>query len=344
MLLKELTRLPGVSGYEDDVRAFIFEECKKYADETYIDTLGSVIAIKKGSTMPEKSVMVCAHMDEVGFIIRAIEDNGMLRFGMVGGVDTRILLSSRVLLGDNMVPGIIGSKAIHLQEPDERKVPVPLKNLYIDIGARSRAEAEALVSVGDIGIFDDDYLEFGEGMIKSRALDDRVGCALLLDALKESWPVTLYAVFSCQEEVGSRGASAATYVLQPDVAIALEGTTCADMHGVPEHLKVTTIGGGAVVAVMEASTIANRALVDFMTDLADSAGITWQYRRGASGGTDASVMQLSAGSRPVAHIMVPCRYLHSPASVVSRRDVENAAALLKLTLAQLPEFISKGEY
>lgn len=341
MLLEDLTRLAGVSGFEDEVRNFIREKCKDLADEVMTDRLGNVIAIKKGTTMPDKVVSVIAHMDEIGFIISHIMDSGLLKFAPIGGIDVRTMVSKRLLIGKDKIPGVIGAKAIHLQKRGEWKTPLGVNQLFIDIGASDKKEAEALVSVGDTAVYNSEPIYFGNNLYKCRALDDRVGCALLLKALEGRYPVTLAAVFSVQEEMGLRGSKVAVHRIKPDAGICLEGTTCADMHDVPEHAKVTVIGKGPAITHMERSTIAHRGLLKFVEKIGNINDIPWQYRIGNSGGTDAASLQMARDSKPVVHITVPCRYIHSPVSVCSLDDFENAGKLLNSTLEKFDKFFNK---
>ncbi len=336
--LKKLTALRGVSGFEDEVRAYVLQEANLLADEVRVDALGSVIALKKGTVHPEKVVMVAAHMDEVGFIITSVEERGTLRFATVGGIDPRVLQSKRVLIGEKRVPGVIGSMAIHLLEAKDM-VPLKVNQLYIDIGCTNKAEAEALVKPGDTAVFDSDFVSFGDGLIKCRALDDRVGCGVLLAALEHRYPVTLAAVFTVQEEIGCKGATAAAFSVNPDAGIVLEGTTCADMHGVDDAMKVTRIGRGPVISIMDRAAIPNRPFRDFVTATADEYGIPWQYRQGTLGGTDAGALQRAKGGRPVANIAIATRYIHSPVNVISQADYLNAQTLLTRVLERMDRFL-----
>ena len=340
--LSELLKLRGVSGDESEVKNYLKEQCEKLAGNVSVDRLGNVIAVKKGTKNPETTVMCCAHMDEVGLIIDAVDKSGTLKFAVVGGMDPRVLVSKRVLVGEHRLPGVIGIKAIHLLERSDMEKPPKVSDLYIDIGAKSDEDAKKHVSKGDTCIFAGDMTEFGGGLIKSRALDDRVGCAALLSALEREYPVTLAAVFSVQEEVGMRGATVASFSVAPDLAIVLEGTTCADMHGVPDHLKVTRVGEGCAVSIMDRSAIPNRGLRDFITRTADENGIKWQYRSQTFGGTDAGAIQLAREGIPVAHISTPCRYIHSPVSVMNKNDFAAQKELLIKTIENMDTFIQNG--
>ncbi len=340
--LSELVKFRGVSGDENEVRNYLIEQCKKLASNVSVDSLGNVIAIKKGVKYPEKVVMCCAHMDEIGLIINSIDKSGTLRFAAVGGMDIRVLVSKRVLVGKKRIPGVIGIKAIHLLERADMEKPPKISDLYIDIGAKSDEDAKKHISKGDTCIFSGEMTEFGDGFVKSRALDDRVGCAAVLNALEHEYPVTVAAVFSVQEEVGLRGATVASYSIDPDCAIVLEGTTCADMHDVKEHLKVTKVGEGCAISIMDRSTIPHRGLRDFITSTADKNEIKWQYRSHTFGGTDAGAIQLAREGIPVAHISTPCRYIHSPASVMKKSDFASQEELLIATLKNMDTFFDNG--
>ena len=219
-LMKELCALPGPSGCEDAVRAFVLKRVKPFADEIRTDAIGNVMVFRKGRKALDRPVALCAHMDEVGVIIKKITEDGMLKFGFVGGVDPRVVIGRPVRFGD--VPGVIGIKAVHLTTAAERRTMPKTKNLYIDIGATSRAAAEKLVSLGDYGVFDSAATEFGDGLIKAKAIDDRVGCAALLKLIEDEPPIDTWFCFTVQEEVGLRGAASMAYALDPGFAMRSE--------------------------------------------------------------------------------------------------------------------------
>jgi putative aminopeptidase FrvX len=343
MHVKELTALPGPSGNEDRVREYILVKAGSIADEARVDRLGSVIAVKRGTAVNPATVMVCAHMDEVAFLITRIEDSGLLRFETTGSVDARILLSQRVKIGAGSVQGVIGSMPIHLLKPEDLKKTVKLEEMFIDIGAANKDEALKLVQPGDWAVFDSPYVEFGERLVKSKALDDRAGCSLLLEALEGRYEATLVAVFSVMEEIGGFGAAAAAYAIHPDAAAVLEGTTCADMHGVPDHLRVTIIGRGPAITIMDNSAISDRKLREYLIATAKREGIPWQNRAGSFGGTDAGLIQPARAGVPVVNINVPCRYIHSPVSVMSKDDYNNALRLLKAFLGGIQKYIREDK-
>ncbi|MCX7749006.1 MAG: M42 family metallopeptidase [Clostridia bacterium] len=334
MLLKELTELNGVSGNEDEVRNYIKEKALSLADEVKIDSIGNVIAYKKGKSS-KKRVMLSAHMDEVGFMITGYGEGGTLKFRCVGGIDERILPGKRLIVGEKKLPGIIGCKPIHMQEREDRSNNIKLKSLYIDIGAEKKDEAEKLVPLGEYAVFQSEYMEMGEDVIKAKALDDRVGCAILLEALKGDYDFDLYACFTVQEEVGLRGSEVSSYAVKPDLAIVVEGTTCSDVPEVSEYDYSTLLGEGAALTIMDRTSYADKDLVNFLYNLGKEKGIKVQFKKTTTGGNDAGKIQRSRGGVKVASVSVPCRYIHSPVSVMSKRDYESVKALV---LTALEEF------
>jgi len=340
VLLSEITALRGPSGCEHEVREALREACIALIQDrpgarVYGDTMGNLYAHRPGTDKTKKHVMLLAHMDEVGFIVRFATEDGLLRFGCVGGVDPRVVASRRVLVGEEKIPGVIGFKAVHLMTDEEYERAPGYDMLSIDIGASSKEEAEKRCPPGTYATFDSRYVEFGDGFVKAKALDDRVGCLVLLEALEKSeYAGDLTCVFTVQEECGLRGAKIAANRVKPDLALILEGTTSNDMGGVPAHLSVTNCGDGAVVSLMDNSAIMNRELRDLAMETAKKRGIPAQYKRFVAGGTDAGPVHLAQGGIPSLVMAVPCRYIHSPASVCKLSDID---ALKALTLAVLEE-------
>nr|PZN02874.1 MAG: aminopeptidase [Bacillota bacterium] len=334
MLLKELTEAFGVSGAEHEVRNILKREIESWA-EYRTDALGNLIFKKPG---PEKKpkVMLAAHMDEVGLMITSIGKNGWLKFDTVGGIDDRILVSKTVVIGPNKVKGVIGAKAIHLQEPKERETALKSKNLYIDIGAKDREDAEKLVKIGDFAAFDSKYEEMGD-IVKAKALDDRVGCYVITEILKRNYDLALCGAFTVQEEIGMRGATVAAYALEPDIAIVLEGTFAADVPDTKEEGYSTTVGMGPAITLMDRTFIADRKLVDRVLQVAERNNIKCQLRRTAFGGTDAGKIHLTKEGIPTIVISVPCRYIHSPASLASMSDIQNTIALVDALIKDFQE-------
>jgi putative aminopeptidase FrvX len=336
LILKELTQLIGISGNEDKARDYIKEKVCPYVDDITIDSLGNLIAFKKGKSS-SVNIMLAAHMDEVGFIVTGYHDNGMLKFQNVGGIDERILPGKFVLVGDKGIPGVIGAKAIHLQEREERKTNWKMKNMYIDIGASSKEEAEKLVPLGEYISFYSEFEEYGNGCIKSKALDDRVGCGVLMEVLKGNceYEYNLYACFTVQEEIGLRGAEAAAYRIKPDIAFVFEGTTCSDVPETEEYAYSTKMGKGPALTLMDKGTYADKNLIKYISDLAGENGIDIQFKQTASGGNDSEKIQRAGKGAKVAIISVPCRYIHSQSSIISKKDYEACKKLAECILNDL---------
>ena len=331
--LAKLSELHGVSGVEDEVRDYIIKEIKPYCDEVTVNSTGSVIAFKKGKNTPENKLMICAHMDEVGLIITNIDGNGLLKFATVGSIDARVLCGTPVLVGDDKLPGVIGAKPIHLLENDEKSKVPEVKEMYIDIGATNQQEALMSVCPGDYAVFDTNFGEFGDGLLKGKALDDRAGCAVLMEIIKRELDCDLYFVFSSMEEVGLRGAKCAAFSVAPDMAIVVESTTAADIPGVDECSKICRIGGGAFISFMDRTTIYDRGLFKMEQRIANERGINWQFKKGVTGGNDSGTIHNSRSGVRTAAISLPCRYLHSPCGVISESDL-NAVCELVYSLAQ----------
>lgn len=335
MYLKALTELSGVSGNEECVRAFILENIKNHADEIVIDNIGNLMAFKKGTGKSNKKVMISAHMDEVGLIVSKITDDGFLKFKSVGGIDTRVLISKKVKIGKNEISGVIGAKAIHLQKKSERESVPEEKDLYIDIGAKDKEDAEKHVTLGDFCAFDSGFTEFGDGLIKAKALDDRIGCAVMMELLKKSaFPFDIYFAFTVQEEVGCRGARVASHRIAPDIAIVLEGTTCSDVHGSEEKDYSTQLGKGPALSIIDRSTYYDKELTQAIYQTAKTHKIPVQFKKTATGGNDAAVIHLSNGGVKTAAISVPARYIHSASSVVAKTDVDAMKTLITTFLQE----------
>ncbi|MBQ9832466.1 MAG: M42 family metallopeptidase [Clostridia bacterium] len=321
--LEELTNLCGVSGDEGSVRAYIKEQAAPYADEMWVDNMGNLFVHKKGNG---KKIVVCAHMDEVGMMVRGIRDDGLLVY-QAPDIDAGVVVSKRVLIGKNKVPGVIGAKAIHLQTDEEFEKIMPHEKLYIDIGAKDKADAEKHVKKGEYICFDTKFERFGDGLIRAKALDDRTGCAIILEMLKQDYDCDFYAAFTVQEERGLRGASVVAYALEGDLTLIIEGTTANDMPKVPSHKSVTTVGDGAAITIMDARTITLPKMVNALKETAQKHDIPYQMRKGTKGGTDAGVIHKAGKGSITGGISVPCRYIHSTISVCSEQDFVNAFRL-----------------
>ena len=332
-LLKQLCLLNGVSGDEGEVRAFLRAQAEPYADSIRTDALGNLIVFKKGARATGNRLLLAAHMDEVGIIVTHITDEGFLKFGFVGGVDRRIAIGKPVVLGSDRVPGIISLKAIHLTDKAELKKVPKTDSLYIDIGAGSREEALKKVPLGTYGSFVSQPEEFGDGFFKARAIDDRIGCAIMLELMKEELPLDVTFAFTAQEEVGTRGAFGAAFSVTPQVALVLETTTAADLPGVDSHRRVCAPGKGPVISYMDGSTIYDRGPFEDLRRLAEDNGIPWQTKEYIAGGNDARTIQRTKQGVRVAAMSAATRYLHAPSSVASVADFKNMLELTRLFLA-----------
>jgi len=332
-LVRKLCALPGVSGDENKVRDFICQEAQAYADSIRMDALGNLIVFKKGKKATGNKLMLAAHMDEVGLIVTHVTEEGYLKFDFVGGVDRRVALGKHVVLGDDQVPGIIGLKAIHLVSRDERKKTPKTDSMYIDIGAKDKDTALKLVQPGTYGCFVSQPENFGNGLFKAKAIDDRVGCAIMLQLLKEELPMDVTFAFTAQEEVGTRGAFGAAFSMTPEVALVLETTTAADLPSVEDHRKVCAPGNGPVISYMDGATIYDRGLFETLRRLAQENDIPWQTKEYIAGGNDARTIQRSKAGVRVAAMSAAVRYLHAPTSVGSIADFENMLKLTRLFIA-----------
>lgn len=332
-LLRELCAIPGVSGDEERVRDYIRQQAREYADSIRTDALGNLIVFKKGTKSTGNKLMLAAHMDEVGLIVTHVTEEGYLKFDFVGGVDRRVALGKRVVLGDKEVPGIIGLKAIHLVSRDERKKTPKTDAMYIDIGAKDKQTALKLVQPGTYGCFVSPPEDFGSGMFKSKAIDDRIGCAVMLRLLKEELPMDVTFAFTAQEEVGTRGAFGAAFSVTPQVALVLETTTAADLPNIEDHRKVCAPGKGPVISYMDGATIYDRELFESLRRLAQENQIPWQTKEYIAGGNDARTIQRTKAGVRVAAMSAAVRYLHAPTSVGSIADFENMLKLTRLFIA-----------
>ena len=334
-LIKELCALNGVSGDEDRVREFIRAQAEPYADSIRTDALGNLIVFKKGRKTTGHKLLMAAHMDEVGLIVTHVTDEGYLKFDFVGGVDRRVAIGKSVVLGDQAIQGIIGLKAIHLVSREERKKTPKTDAMYIDIGAKNKEEALKLVQPGTYGSFIGEPEAFGNGLLKAKAIDDRVGCAIMLALMKEELPMDVTFAFTAQEEVGTRGAFGAAFSVSHEIALVLETTTAADLPNVEEHRKVCAPGKGPVISYMDGGTIYDRGLFEDLRRLAEENQIPWQTKEYIAGGNDARSIQRSKAGVRVAAVSAAVRYLHAPASVGSVADFENMLKLARLFVADV---------
>ncbi len=333
MDLKQLTEINAPSGHEQPIRRALLEELKAKGHQPYIDRMGNVIVVKEGNgEAPRKRVMVSAHMDEVGLIVTGHTEGGFLKVNQAGGIDPRVLISKRVLVGDDNIPGVIGAVAIHLQSPADRARVMGYRDITVDIGAGDKKEAERKAPIGTYISFDTPYVEYGEGYACGKAFDDRVGCWTILRLLEEELPCDLVAAFVSEEEVGCRGASGAAFAQEPDIGIVLEGTTCNDLGDIPEVAQVCKTGKGVAVSFMDNASIANRELFKKALEVGEKGGVAHQVKSSVSGGNDGGVIQRARGGIPTLVLSVPCRYIHSPSTVIKLSDAESQFELTKALL------------
>lgn len=336
--IHRLSSLPGISGREKTVAIFLDAEVKDRGYTVHRDGLGNLCCQKGGEPDPLRPrLMISAHMDEVGLMATYVQDNGMVGLTCVGGIDARVLPGRAVFLPRTGCYGVIGVKPIHLIDNPQRGKAVSMEDLVLDLGADSKEEAEKLVQPGDEIVFEPEGWAYQGNLWRGKALDDRAGCAILLQLMEEIDDPNVTFCFLVQEEVGCRGAKAAAERLQPDYSIVLEATTASDLPGVEDQKQVCKLGKGAVVGFMDRSTIYNQTLYQTAFRLAKEQNIPIQPKTMVAGGNDAGAIHTAAGGVRTLAISVPCRYLHSPSCVINPQDanaVENlAGALAKEILA-----------
>ena len=332
-ILKKLVSLDGVAGFEDEVRDYIESEIKDHVDEMFTDSLGNLYAFKKGKKSGKK-LLVCTHMDEVGFLVHRITDDGMLKITRVGGIDPRVLIGRRMKVGFEKIKGVISIKAIHLTTPESRKTAPGLDSLYIDIGASSKKEAEKYVRCGDPVYFDSDYVEFGDNRIKAKAIDDRIGCAIMVDIIKGDIDYDCWFAFTVQEEIGLRGARVVGNRVNPDICMVLEGTTAADLPNVEPHKQASIQGKGPAISLIDGGTIHNRELREALLKKADEKGIKWHYRFTGTGGNDMGAVHTAKEGCIGFGVSAPARYIHSAANVLYWPDAVEMEKMAKLFISE----------
>ncbi len=329
--LEKLSNACGVAGREQEVRELLIKMLKPYADEIVVDKLENVIAIKKGKKNSPK-IMIAAHMDEIGLMVKNITKEGFLQFTKMGGIDDRILLAQKVnvFTEKGKLPGIIGSKPPHIQKEEERKKIVTFDEMFIDIGAENRDDVKAMgVKVGDSVVFDVAFRSIGKDIVMGKAFDNRAGCSVMVETFKalEKTDCTVYAAGTVQEELGLRGAGTAAYGLDPDVGIALDVTIAGDIPGVREFDTTVKIGKGPALTVSDSGLVTHPKILRWFMDAAAENKINYQLETGLLGSTDAARIALTRQGIPSGTISVPARYIHSPTGMINLKDVQNAAKL-----------------
>jgi endoglucanase len=341
-VLERLSNACGVAGREEEVRALMKELLKPGVDEIKEDKLGDVIGIKKGAK-GAPSVMLAAHMDEIGLMVKNITKEGFIQFTKIGGIDDRILIAQRVIVHTDKEPleGIIGSKPPHILKEEEKKKVIEADNLFIDVGANSKEDAQKMgVRVGDPVSFDIKFARVRNDVVIGKAFDDRVGCAALVEVMRKlpSVDCTVYAVGTIQEEVGLRGATIAAFQLYPDVGLAIDVTVAGDVPGVKEVEAPIKMRKGPSLTVADTGLITHPKVLRLLIDAAEESKVPYQLESGLHGTTDAARIALTREGVPSGVISVPTRYIHSPASMLSLSDVENAVKLAITAIKNVPKY------
>lgn len=336
-LLSKICETPGAPGFEDKIRNVILEEVKDYIDDYKIDAMGNLICIKRGDK--KKRVMVAAHMDEISFIVNHIDEEGFIRFHPLGGFDPKTLSAQRVIIhGKNDIIGVLGSKPIHLMTEAERSKKLNLSDFFIDTGLPGK-EVKDIVSIGDAITRERKLIEMGE-CVNAKSIDNRVSVYILIETLKELKkvyvPYDIYAVFTVQEEVGIRGATASSIKINPDFGFGLDTTVAYDLPGAKPEEVITSLGKGAAIKILDGSVICDRRMVAYLKETAVKFNIKWQPEILTKGGTDTSCLQkFNKGGSIAGAISVPTRNLHSVIEMAHKEDIRNCIYLLKQALTNL---------
>ncbi len=339
-LLKEICEMPGAPGFEQRIRELVISHVTPLVDEVSIDPMGNVIAVKKGKE--DKRVMVAAHMDEISFIITHIDDDGFLRFIPLGGFDPKTLTAQRVIIhGEEDVIGVMGSKPIHLMKPEERSKAVPIEEYFIDTGMPAE-QVKKLISIGNPVTRERQLIELGD-CVNGKSIDNRVSVFILLEVLRElkdaTVPYDIYGVFTVQEEIGLRGAFASTHLVDPDFGFGLDTTIAFDVPGAAAHEKVTSLGKGAGIKIMDSSVVSDYRMVKYLKELADKKSIKWQPEILPRGGTDTAGVQRGGKKGAITGaISIPTRHIHQAIEMAHKEDIYNCIQLLREGLTNLDQY------
>lgn len=343
-LMKKLSLAPGVSGGEEKVAKIIENELKDIADDIEYDDMGNLIVTKKGSKKAPK-IMLAAHMDEIGLIVKYIDENGYIRFSKMGGINDQMLMNQTVTIhssvGKNVI-GVIGSKPPHVTKPEERNKIIKYDDMFIDIGAKDKEDAEKMVRIGDLMTFNAIFAEYPNNLIMGKALDNRVGCYVMIEVFKRlDVKATFYAVGTTQEELGLKGARVTAHKLNPDLAFALDVTISGDHPGIKPEDAPVVIGEGPALILSDGGgrgTVTPKSVKDLLINAADENDIKYQLEVSDGGTTDATVIQLTRDGIPTGVLSVPTRYVHTPVSVCSMDDVEST---IQLIVAAINDYVKK---
>ena len=339
-LLSKICQTPGAPGFEQKVRELVIEEVKPYVDSIEVDNMGNVYAIKKGKS--DKRVMIGAHMDEIGFIITHIDEDGFLRFHTLGGFDPKTHTAQRVVVhGKKDVIGVMSSKPIHVMTAEERNKLPKNSDYFIDLGMK-KEEVEKIVSIGDPVTRQRDLIEMGN-CVNSKSLDNRLAVFILIEMLKElkdeKVPYDIYGVFTVQEEVGLRGANTSAQKIQPDFGFGLDTTIAFDCPGASKHEKITSLGEGTAIKIMDSRTICDYRMVNYMKETAQKNKIKWQPEILTAGGTDtAGIQQMTDGGSIAGAVSIPTRHLHQTVEMADKNDIRASIDLLKACCLNLDQY------
>ena len=339
-LLNIICTTPGAPGFEKKIRDLVINEVEPLVDELEVDNMGNVYAIKRG--VGDKRAMVGAHMDEIGFIVTHIDDKGFIRFHTLGGFDPKTLTAQRVIVhGKKDVIGVMASKPIHVMSPEERNKVAKTKDYFIDTGM-SADEVKELISVGDPITREREFIEMGE-CVNGKSLDNRLAVFILIETLRalkdKTVPYGIYGVFTVQEEVGIRGANVSALRVNPDFGFGLDTTIAFDLPGAAEHEKITRLGEGTAIKIMDASTICDYRMVDYMKKTADKHKIKWQPEILTAGGTDtAGIQRMTEGGSIAGAVSIPTRHLHQVIEMAHKEDIDRSIKLLTACLEELDSY------
>ncbi len=339
-LLSRICKAPGAPGFEQRIRALVMEEVKDLVDDMYTDSMGNVIAVKKGKG--DKRVMIGAHMDEIGFIVTHVDEYGFVRFHTLGGFDPKTLTAQRVIIhGKEDIIGVMGSKPVHLMSLEERRKGVKIQDFFIDTG-RSKEEVDALIEVGNPITRERGLIEMGD-CINCKSLDNRISVYILLETLRtlkdKEVPYDIYGVFTVQEEIGIRGAAVAAQHINPDFGFGLDTTIAFDVPGSQPHEQITALGKGAAIKIMDGRTVCDYRMVSYLKELANLYDIKWQPEVLPAGGTDTEGIQRRGKNGSIAGaISIPTRHIHQVIEMVHKQDVLDCIELLTVSLQKLDTY------
>lgn len=337
-LLKEICEAPGAPGHEQKIREIVIREIESLVDDIRIDNMGNVIALKKGKE--DKRVMVAAHMDEIGFMVKHVDENGFLRFFPLGGFDPKTLTAQRVIVhGKKDLIGVMGSKPIHVMTPEEKSRPPKLDDFYIDLGL-PKEEVDKYIEKGDVVTRERKLIEMGD-CVNCKSIDNRVSVFILIEALKKlsETPYDVYGVFTVQEEVGIRGAMVATHAIDPHFGFGLDTTIAYDLPGAKPEEMVTKLGEGTAIKLMDTSSIADYRMVKYMKQTADKHKLQWQTELLTGGGTDTAGIQRMATNGSIAGaISIPTRHIHQVIEMAHKGDIHQSIELLCHCLEDLDQY------